>query len=129
MTKYHSKPPRVQALDQASALINGDRDKEYGSPKENFDRFRTMVNAYLGKRIEDGTFRGLTTTDVSAVLSLLKLSRLAHDPNKLDSWRDLVGYGALGFEMAAIEAVESADIQSPTETTKPVRRRGRPRKQ
>ena len=125
MTKSHSKPIRVQALDQASALIAGDRDKEYGSPKENFDRFRTMVNAYLGKRIEGG----LTTTDVSAVLSLLKLSRLAHDPNKLDSWRDLVGYGALGFEMAATEAVESADIQSHTETTKPVRRRGRPRKQ
>lgn len=125
MTKYHSKPPRVQALDQASALINGDRDKEYGHPKENFDRFRTMVNAYLGKRIEGG----LTATDVSAVLSMLKLSRLAHDPNKLDSWRDLVGYGALGFEMAALEAVESSDIQTPTETTKPVRRRGRPRKQ
>lgn len=125
MTKSHSKPPRVQALDQASALINGDRDKEYGHPKENFDRFRTMVNAYLGKRIEGG----LNATDVSAVLSLLKLSRLAHDPNKLDSWRDLVGYGALGFEMAALEAVESADIQSHTETTKPVRRRGRPRKQ
>jgi len=125
MTKSHFKPIRVQALDQASALIAGDRDKEYGSPKENFDRFRTMVNAYLGKRIEGG----LTTTDVSAVLSLLKLSRLAHDPNKLDSWRDLVGYGALGFEMAALEVVESADIQSPTEMTKPVRRRGRPRKQ
>ena len=125
MTKSHSKPPRVQALDQASALINGDRDKEYGHPKENFDRFRTMVNAYLGKRIEGG----LTATDVSAVLSMLKLSRLAHDPNKLDSWRDLVGYGALGFEMAALEAVESSDIQTPTETTKPVRRRGRPRKQ
>lgn len=125
MTKSHFKPPRVQALDQASALINGDRDKEYGHPKENFDRFRTMVNAYLGKRIEGG----LTATDVSAVLSMLKLSRLAHDPNKLDSWRDLVGYGALGFEMAALEAVESADIQSHTETTKPVRRRGRPRKQ
>ena len=123
MTKSHSKPIRVQALDQASALIAGDRDKEYGSPKENFDRFRTMVNAYLGKRIEGG----LTTTDVAAVLSMLKLSRLAHDPNKLDSWRDLVGYGALGFEMAALEAVESADIH--TETTKPVRRRGRPRKQ
>lgn len=125
MTKSHFKPPRVQALDQASALINGDRDKEYGHPKENFDRFRTMVNAYLGKRIEGG----LTATDVSAVLSMLKLSRLAHDPNKLDSWRDLVGYGALGFEMAALEAVESVDIQSHTETTKPVRRRGRPRKQ
>ena len=55
MTKYHSKPPRVQALDQASALINGDRDKEYGHPKENFDRFRTMVNAYLGKRSEEHT--------------------------------------------------------------------------
>ncbi len=125
MTKYHSKPVRVQALDQASALIAGDRDKEYGSPKENFDRFRAMVNAFLGKRIEGG----LTTTDVAAVLSMLKLSRLAHDPNKLDSWRDLVGYGALGFEMAALELVESCDIQSHTETTKPVRRRGRPRKQ
>lgn len=125
MTKSHFKPPRVQALDQASALINGDRDKEYGDPKENFDRFRAMVNAFLGKRIEGG----LTATDVSAVLSMLKLSRLAHDPNKLDSWRDLVGYGALGFEMAALEAVESSDIQTPTETTKPVRRRGRPRKQ
>lgn len=124
MTISHFKPIRVQALDQASALINGDRDQEYGNPTENFNRFRTMINAYLGNRIEGE----LSVMDVAALLSMLKLSRLAHDPGSIDSWRDLIGYSALGFEMAALESGESWDIQTTLKTSEPVRRRGRPRK-
>jgi len=121
MTKSLFRPVRLIALDEASELISGQRDQEYGSPRSNFDRFTNMVNEYLGDRLA----QPLDARDAAAILCLLKLSRAAHDSSNLDSWRDLVGYAALGFEMAAPEAYSGQAVPTQPKTPK---RRGRPRK-
>ena len=95
MTKYHSKPIRQLALEQAITLTTQKRNREYGEPKENFERTAAMLNAYLGKRLVDP----LGAADVAMMGIVLKMGRLAENQDSPDSWRDVAGYAALGFEM------------------------------
>ena len=71
------------------------RNREYGEPKENFERTAAMLNAYLGKRLVDP----LGAADVAMMGIVLKMGRLAENQDSPDSWRDVAGYAALGFEM------------------------------
>jgi hypothetical protein len=87
---------RGTILADANAAINGPRARDYGDARDNFGRTAQMWSAYKG--IE------FTATDVAALLALLKVSRLANTPNHQDSWVDLVGYAALGGEVAQLEA-------------------------
>jgi hypothetical protein len=51
-----------------------------------------MWSAYLdGRQI-------LEAHDVAAMMCLLKLSRLSWQPDNQDSWTDLAGYSACGWE-------------------------------
>ena len=82
--------PRQQLLDQASTLINGDRNNQYGPPTQDFTRTAEMWQAYLGIPIK--------AHDVAALMCLLKLSRISWQADKADSWIDLAGYAACGYE-------------------------------
>lgn len=90
------KPNRETVLTDANAAINGPRNRDYGDAHDNFERTAKLWSAFKGVEF--------TAADVAALLSLLKLSRLANTPNHEDSWVDLVGYAALGAEVAAIDA-------------------------
>jgi hypothetical protein len=81
---------RTEILTQADQLINGDRNNQYGEPHQDFTRTARMWTAYLGRHIEPH--------DVAALMALLKLSRIAWQPDKQDSWIDLAGYAACGYE-------------------------------
>ena len=81
---------RDQVLDIAGNLINGDRQEQYGTAKENFGRIAQMWSAYLG--------RDVTEPDVAVMMTLLKCARLAHQ-KKDDSFIDGVGYLALASEL------------------------------
>jgi hypothetical protein len=37
--------------------------------------------------------------DVAIMMALLKISRLSWEPTKKDSWVDLAGYAACGYEI------------------------------
>ena len=95
---------RKDILDAALKCVNGDRDRSYGSPEDSFLTIARMWNAYISaKPVANPT---LTSGDVAAMLSLLKIARIAGGVYKADNWIDLAGYAACGGE------VESQDEES-----------------
>jgi hypothetical protein len=83
---------RSQILADAEQLVNGDRNNQYGPPSQDFERTAIMWSAYLDGRTI------LHAHDVAAMMCLLKLSRISWQPDKRDSWVDLAGYAACGYE-------------------------------
>ena len=81
---------RSEILAEADSLINGDRQKDYGTPQENFGVIAAMWSAYLGHEV--------SPTDVCHLMSLLKIGRLRNGPHH-DSSVDACGYMALGGEL------------------------------
>lgn len=93
--KMDSQPVRVQMLGDVQNLVSQERNVEYGEPVENMARTAAMLAAYLGDR-PGSAVRG---EDVAAFGIILKLGRLAENPHKLDSWRDVAGYASIGYEI------------------------------
>lgn len=87
---------RREILDAAADLIDGDRQKDYGPPEENFQRIADFWNAYL--RHDFGML--LNPTDVAVLMALVKIARSVETPEKADTWIDLAGYAALAGELA-----------------------------
>ena len=85
-------PPRAAVLREAEAIVSNDRNSAYGGPEDSFERTAALWAAYKGA--------AFSAADVAAMLALLKLARLAHNPTHRDSWVDLAGYAACGAEVA-----------------------------
>ena len=81
---------RTQVLEKAASLINGDRQDDYGTPKESFRCIAEMWTAYLGAHVTRG--------DVCNMIALLKIARLRNGAHE-DSSVDGAGYLALGVEV------------------------------
>lgn len=81
---------RTKTLEQASALVNGDRERDYGTPQENFARIAERWSQIVGRRLEPW--------EVCHMLADLKMARLVNGPHR-DSFIDLCGYGALAAEL------------------------------
>jgi len=88
---------RSEVLTRAGQCVNGDREEDYGSPENNFKRIAQFWNAYLG---HGDVF---SSKDVAAMLSLLKIARIASGNAKSDNWVDLAGYAACGGELEGKE--------------------------
>lgn len=96
--------PRASALNEARDLITGDRNNQYGPPTQDFQRTADLLNA-LGYRRMD-VQRGATkilASDVAIIIAQVKVSRIMHSRGKRDSWVDLAGYAACGYECAVEE--------------------------
>ena len=91
---------REDFLSKAEELINGPRAKEYGPAKMNHERIAAIWNVFLEKKL----VHAITPKDVVACMIGLKLARLAEDTSKDDSWVDIIGYAALGGEIANDES-------------------------
>ena len=90
------KPPvRREILEEAAELTCGDRNNQYGPPTQDFDRVAKMLSA-LGYQKARG--HEIEPHDVAIIMACLKLSRLMWSPEKRDSWVDLAGYAACGYE-------------------------------
>jgi hypothetical protein len=87
---------RVSMLRNAEELISGDRDDSYGPPIQNFARTAAVLSG-LGYRSPTGEIKPY---DVAIMMSAVKLSRLMWSPRKGDSWTDLAGFAACGYECA-----------------------------
>ena len=81
-------------LYEAASLIDGDRQKAYGTPEENFGRWASMVSDYLGYPV--------TPMDMAMISALGKISRIAHQA-KYDSFVDAAGYLAIATHLAGVE--------------------------
>lgn len=92
---------RQEILSTAGELIDGERDRVYGSAKENFTT--------IGKLWEPIAHVELSPVQVALMMNQLKVARLINTPDHPDSWVDAAGYIALGGEIAT-------DAPEPTPT-------------
>lgn len=77
---------------EAHALINADRQGDYGPPAASFARTAALWSAYLGRTV--------TGKDVAVCMALLKFSREANR-HKADNLIDAAGYIGLAADMEA----------------------------
>lgn len=95
---------RAELLDEAKALITGDRNNSYGEPTQDFQRSADALTGLgYGKKDHEGFWVGLEAHDVSILVMAIKLSRLQWSPGKRDHWADIAGYAGCGYECAVKE--------------------------
>ena len=82
---------RDEIIEKAKTLINGDRAKDYGDAKDNFDRIAAGWNIIIENA--DGP---ITAKHVALMMDWVKTARLLETINHDDSWIDKIGYSALG---------------------------------
>lgn len=80
---------KAHIADTAKSIVSGARRSAYGTPEQNFERIAALWSGYATARGWGITF---TATDVSPLMILMKLARLAETPDHLDSAIDGVGY-------------------------------------
>lgn len=103
-----AKSLRTDLLEEANQLVTGDRNNSYGEPHQDFARSAGALTA-LGYRGPDG--RELQAHDIAIIISTVKMSRLMWSPLKRDSWVDIAGYAACGYE-AAVKTIGSEEKES-----------------
>lgn len=82
---------RTKTLETARDLINGDREKHYGTPQENFARIAKGWEVILQCDV--------TPEQVAICMAWLKMARLVHGPHN-DSYVDGAAYLAIASELA-----------------------------
>ena len=75
---------RIAEFDRRAESITHDRQGDYGDPRVSFDRIALMWSAITGADI--------SAQQVAHMMIALKICRLQHSPNHLDSLVDIVGY-------------------------------------
>lgn len=83
---------RAEILDAAKAIVTGEREKQYGSPEDNFDVIARLWTTYAG--------HSFTPVDVAVMMTLLKVARIKTGHYKTDSYVDACGYLACAAEIA-----------------------------
>lgn len=87
----------ASVLERAQELIHGDREADYGDPKENMQCVADMWDAYLRGGIDNDNADRIPVTahDVCAMLIMLKLARMQEKGYHDDGVVDVCGYGGL----------------------------------
>lgn len=83
---------RTELLDAAKQIVTKDRNAQHGEPEDTFGLIAAYWSAHLDHPV--------SSTDVAAMMTLLKLARLAANPANIDNWLDGCGYLACGAEIA-----------------------------
>lgn len=83
---------RAEILDAAKAIVTGEREKQYGSPEDNFGVIARLWSTYAG--------HSFTPVDVAVMMALLKVARIKTGHYKTDSYVDACGYLACAAEIA-----------------------------
>lgn len=90
-------PPTI--LDEAKAIIYGDRERTYGHPAKNLVNIANLWSAYLNglfPELSPGDWSNIITPeDVCQMMILMKSARLMNTPDHRDSLVDQCGYAAL----------------------------------
>jgi len=78
-------------LEEASRLVMGNRQADYGHPRVNFKAIADLFTAYLrGTGFAAGT--DLTAVDAAQLMLLVKVARVATGGTKRDTVVDQAGY-------------------------------------
>ena len=91
------KLPRQECLEDASCIISGDRDKQYGGPENNFNRIAQIWSVIFGIPV--------TKEDVAMAMIAVKVARYASKSGfQPDTWTDIAGYAGCGFEVGLLDS-------------------------
>ena len=71
-------------LEDAQVLIHGQRNKDYGHPRDNFQHSADLFAAYLGIPV--------SPMDIANLMILMKLARVHGTGYHRDSYTDIAGY-------------------------------------
>ncbi len=89
----------------AAELVGGDRDRQHGQKRDNFERIATLWQAYL--TIRRDAAEPLGPVDVGHMMVLMKLARTQSGAVNADDYIDAAGYAACAGEIA-LEPLDSA---------------------
>lgn len=95
MTKGVSMSIKERVLEEATSLIEGKRQQEYGTPFDNYSRVAALWSLLIGKTI--------TAQQAALMMAALKMDRAFSNPEHRDSYVDLCGYTAIARECAVLE--------------------------
>lgn len=92
---------REEVLEGATLAVMKQRNNTYGPPTQDFSRTAGILRS-LGFAVVDaaGEVAPIEAHHVAMIQAAVKLSRLMWSPDHRDSWVDLAGYAACGFECA-----------------------------
>lgn len=91
---------RKRVLREAEKCVCGQREQDYGTPEDSFQKIGTFWTVYLNYAVK------IDAEDVAAMMALLKIARISENPQHMDNWVDGCGYFACGGEIAGKEAQE-----------------------
>lgn len=104
---------RRELLNEAAALVDGERNVAYGNPNDDFSRTANYWSTHAGGVLRRKAFdlgievdqellhiidNLFSSFDVAIMMTQLKISRLAWSPAKKDHWVDGAGYMACGWD-------------------------------
>ena len=90
---------RSEALKKADDYVSKDRNTQYGEPENAFAAIAELWNTYLDTRRGHQVDASIDAYDVSNMMLLLKVARLAVRPGNSDSAIDAAGYAACSAEI------------------------------
>lgn len=93
---------KEKLIEQAYTVVTGERQQAYGSPKDNLTVTAAIWSAQLSRILT----RPITPGEVAQLMVGLKLARLVQSPDHVDSWLDVIGWGAVGGEVSIPEGKE-----------------------
>lgn len=91
---------RQECLDAVKECVMKDRNASYGEPEDNFKNIADYWGTYLASIGLIGRSDRIRPMDVAAMMTLVKLARLATSPQNKDNWVDGAGYMVCGVEVA-----------------------------
>jgi hypothetical protein len=87
---------------KAAELVAGDRDRQHGQKKDNFDRIAKLWGAYM--TIRRSGMAPLDAIDVGHMMVLMKIARTQSGAVNPDDYVDAAGYAACAGEIATRDA-------------------------
>lgn len=96
-------PVRVEVLRTAEKYVSADRNATHGEPEDSFGMIAALWDTYLAQTGRLAYGERITRADVALLMSLQKTARAAVNPEHKDSWIDIAGYAACGYECALVD--------------------------
>lgn len=97
---------RLEILKAAESCIMRERAQTYGDAEKNFGLIAQFWSDWLGQPV--------SVLDVPMMMAQMKAARIKANPGHMDSWVDLIGFIALGGEIAS-RLADGADVATDAE--------------
>lgn len=94
----NSTPERVDILNEAAELIVGQRQQDYGTPQDNFERMAKLITIIIEENLRTNT--PISARQAADIMIVTKVARTVNSPTR-DSYVDIAGYAGIAGELSA----------------------------